>query len=108
MILWCVRPIRCPGAGIVVPVAPVPAGLVAAVAVCCAGLKVAAIATAAPFRVTVTGFVSPKFWQLRLVKDMVSRLAMKVSRLVPTVGTGEVSVANIPWLLLRKGVWMFT
>ena len=45
---------------------------------------VAAVAAPFPSRVTVTGSVSPKFWQLRLVKDMLSRFARNVNRLLPT------------------------
>src|SRR5262249_33892062 len=40
--------------------------------------------------------------------DMFSRLAMNVSRLFPTVGTGDVPVASRAWLLARNGVWMLT
>ena len=65
---------------------------------------------AAPFpsRTTVTGLVRPKFWQPRFVKDMLSRLAMKVSRFSPTAGTGVARVASRAWLAARNGVWMFT
>src|ERR1700733_11116540 len=104
---WPPRPNRCLVGGILVPVAPVPAAVVA-VAVCWVTLNVAAVATPFPSRVTVTGFVSPKFWQLRLVKDMFSRLARKVSRLFPTVGTGEVPVASSVWLFCRNGVCTLT
>ena len=50
----------------------------------------------------------PKFWQPRLVKDMLSRLARKVNRVSPTVGTGDEPVANRFWLAAMKGVWMST
>src|SRR5258708_6110992 len=97
---WPGRPARCPPVGM--------AGVVAAVAVWAAVLNVAAVATPLPFSVTVTGFFSPKFWQLRLVKDMLSRLARKVSRLLPTAGTGLVPVASSVWLLARNGVCVLT
>ena len=64
------------------------------VAVCGVVLKVAATPTPLASRVTVTGSVRPKFWQLRLVKDMLSRFAMKVNRLLPTAGTGDWPVAS--------------
>ena len=88
--------------------APCSASSVAAtaVAVCTEVLKVAAIATPCPFSVTVTGFVRPKLWHDRLVKDMLSRLAMKVNRLSPTDVTGDEPVASSVWLAARNGVWM--
>ena len=46
-----------------------PAGPVIEATACRAALMVAAVAAPFPPRVTVTGLVSPKFWQLRLVKD---------------------------------------
>ena len=52
-------------------------------------MKVAAIAAPLPSRVTVTGLVRPKFWQLRFVKDIASRLARKVIWLSPTPATGD-------------------
>ena len=61
-----------------------------------------------PSRVTVTGSVRPKFWQLRLVKDMLSRFAMKVNRLSPVPGTGVAPVASSVWLAARNGVSMLT
>ena len=67
-------------------------------------MKVAATAAPLPSRVTVTGSVRPKFWQLRLVKDMLSRLAKKVNRLLPTAVTGAWPVARTVWLAARNGV----
>ena len=46
-----------------------PAGPVIEATACWAALMVAAVAAPFPSRVTVTGFVSPKFWQLRLAKQ---------------------------------------
>src|ERR1019366_9232385 len=51
--------------------------------VCGAVLKLADVAAPAPSKTTVTGLLRPKFWQPRLVKDMLSRLAMKVNRSSP-------------------------
>src|SRR5580692_3908506 len=81
---------------------------VVVVAFCWVVLNVAAVAAPFPSTVTVTGLVRPKFWQLRLVKDMFSRLAMNVSRLFPTASTGDVPVASSAWLLARNAVWMLT
>ena len=78
------------------------------VAVCWVVLKVAAVATPLASRVTVTGLVSPKLAQLRLVKDISIRLARKVSRLLPTAGTGDGAVASSAWLALRNAVWTLT
>ena len=62
---------------------------------CTVVLKVAATAMPAPFRVTVTGLTRPKLWQDRLAKDMLSLLAMKVSRLSPTDVTGDEPVNGL-------------
>src|ERR1700676_1768834 len=110
---WWWRPIRCPGGGAVVgaTTGAVVGGTAVApglVAVCWAVLNVAAVAPPLPSRVTVTGLVSPKLAQLRLVKDMSIRLARKVSRLLPTAGTGEGAPASSAWLALRNAVWMLT
>src|ERR1039458_3249639 len=93
----------CAAAGLAAPAAP--AALVTA---CWVALMVAAVATAFPLSVTVTGFVSPKFWQLRLVKDMFSRLARKGTRLGPPAGTGEVPVASRVWLFCRNRLCTLT
>src|ERR1700758_2912459 len=119
MYWWGGRPRRWPGAGgaaVAVAVAdgdadavpvPVPVAVpVVLVTVWTAVLKVAATAAPLPSRVTVTGLVRPKFWQPRLVKDMLSLFAKKVSRLLPVPGTGVWPVASSAWLACRNGVWM--
>ena len=77
-------------------------------AVCGVVLKLADMAAPALSRTTVTGLVRPKFWQPRLVKDMLSRFAMKVSKLVAYPATGDAPVASRAWLAARNGVWMLT
>src|SRR6266700_7156275 len=59
-----------------------------------------------PFSVTFTGFARPKSRQLRLSKDMISRFAMNVSRLLPTDGTGDGPDASSASWPLRNRVWM--
>src|SRR5580704_571247 len=76
-------------------------------AVCWAVLSVTWVAAPAPLvTMPVTGWARPKFWQLRLSNDPASRLARKVYRVSPTVGTGEGQAANRRSLAARNGVWM--
>src|ERR1700751_3051901 len=102
----CGRPPPVPlGDGLAVPVVPLAA--VGTCAVCWLTLYVAPVATL-PFVVSVTGLVSPKSWQFRLVNEAFSLDARKLARLFPWAGTGDAVFAWVPASSLSLDVWMLT
>src|SRR5205814_10302188 len=76
-------------------------------ATCWAVFIVTWVAAPAPsVTMPVTGWARPKFAQESSSNDPASRLARKVYRVSPAVGTGEGAAANRRSLAAMNGVWI--